>query len=133
MTKKRPRVGDPAIIDGEPATIGDIVNDDTIVFYDTERQEALKAIETIRRLPKQKQFSAKASFNPPPTGTRTWCTRDQLIWVVYSNVWSCYGRLLPRDDSGNSVRDRAKLHRIMGEPYDPAHEIACHIAHVTQG
>ena len=89
-----------------------------------------------------------------PGGQRTSASPDKVYWVEYSEAWSCHGRLLPRadvvkthvvggvicdvhDEDGEcimlapSVRRRAKIHRVIGQKYDPMNEIAAHIAHAT--
>lgn len=94
-----------------------------------------------------------------PGGQRTSARPDQVYWVEHSKAWTCFGRLLSRaevvkthvDESGvvcdtldehgdcivleQSDRKRhgihRKLHKGVSHPFDPAHEIAAHIAHVT--
>ncbi len=91
-----------------------------------------------------------------PGGMMTKANPSQVFWVGYSEAWSCNGRLLPRADIvkthvvngvvcdvhdeneeciiiAPSVRRQAKIHRRMGEAYNPRNEIAAHIAHITDG
>ena len=94
-----------------------------------------------------------------PGGQRTSASPGKVYWIEHSKAWTCFGRLLSRaevvkthvDKSGvvcdthdrhgdcivieQSVRKRYKIHRKVhkgvSHPFDPAHEIAAHIAHVT--
>lgn len=144
MATRKPKVGDPCIIDGAPAVIA-IIEGDTVEMHDETRVAAIKAIEAIRALPEEEQFAAKAAFNMDPdnprdTGTRTWASLGQMFWVGVSGVWSCFGRLLDRTPDGtldpagvpNSYHRSCKIHRKIGEDYDPTHEINCHIAYIAQ-
>lgn len=133
MATRKPKVGDPAIIDGMPAVIA-IIEGDTVEFHDEDRQAAVAQVMAIRALSEEDQKMARAEFamNPtPPSGTRTWALKKQVFWVGFSECWSCFGRLLSKAedrDDGSSIRSRAGLHRIADQPYDPTNEIAQHIA-----
>lgn len=91
-----------------------------------------------------------------PGGQRTSAAPDKVYWVEHSKAWTCFGRLLSRaevvethvDDNGvvcdthdengecivleQSDRKRfgihRKLHKGVSLPFDPAHEIAAHLA-----
>lgn len=94
-----------------------------------------------------------------PGGQRTSASPRKVYWVEHSGAWTCFGRLLSRaevvkthvdkggvvcdtlDEHGDCIvieqspRKRARIHRKVhkgvSHPFDPAHEIAAHIAHVT--
>ena len=90
-----------------------------------------------------------------PGGQRTSSDPGKVYWVEHSKAWTCFGRLLSRaevvkthkdkngvicdtlDEHGDCIvleqsdRKRAKIHKVMGQKFDPLHEIAAHIAHVT--
>ena len=133
MATRKPKVGDPAIIDGMPAVIA-IIDGDTVEFHDDDRVAAVVQVQAIQALPHEEQMLARAEFamNPtPPSGTRTWALKKQVFWVAFSECWSCFGRLLstaPDRDDDSSIRSRAGLHRDADQPYDPTNEIAQHIA-----
>jgi len=145
MATRKPKVGDPAIIDGMPAVIA-IIEGETVEFHDDVRVAVIAQVQAIRALPEEEQKMAMAEFamNPTPaSGTRTWALKKQVFWIEYSERWSCFGRLLSTEhdrwiDStdkdgndikiGSSIRSRAGLHRMADQPYDPTNEIAQHIA-----
>ena len=85
-------------------------------------------------------------------GTVTWARKDLVYYVEPASAWTANGRLLPRadivethlvdgvicdkhDENGEcimlepSVRRRANIHRVAGQPYDPILEVAAHVAH----
>jgi hypothetical protein len=90
-----------------------------------------------------------------PGGQRTSAHPKKVYWVEHAGAWTCFGRLLSRaevvkthvDDNGvicdthdehgecivteQSDRKRYRIHRKQGQAFDPAHEIAAHIAHAT--
>lgn len=180
MATRKPKVGDPAIIDGGPAVLT-AVTADTVEFKCPERVALEATIAELRAMPTgteeeaaaanaaKEKFQAEHEAKMPPMkervrlvghghalpgGTVTKASPGQVFWVEHSKAWSCYGRLLSRadvvktyvvdgkvcdehDEHGEcimvapSVRRQAKIHRVIGQAYDPKHEIATHIAHVT--
>ena len=94
-----------------------------------------------------------------PGGQRTSASPGKVYWVEHSKAWTCFGRLLSRaevvkthvdksgvvcdtlDEHGECIvvkqSDRKrygihrKVHKGVSHPFDPAHEIAAHIAQVT--
>lgn len=131
MAAKKPKVGDPAIIDGTPCVVARI-DAKGIEIHDEQRVTALARVAEIQAMPPDEAAKAKAAFelNPMPTGTAYFGALVRIMWVKYSEAWSLHGRLLShaQDESGRSVWSRAQVRKRMGEPYDPAHEIAAHIA-----
>ncbi len=137
MATKKPKVGDPAIIDGTPGQVVD-VNAKGIEIHDEERLAARAYVEEVRAMTPAKARAAKDAFekNPRPGGTAHYAAHARVMWVEYSKVWSLHGRLLSRtadSETGRSVWSRARLRRIAGEPYDPSIEISAHIAATIEG
>ena len=119
-------------------------------------KEAFQAEHDAKMPPMEERIRLVRHGHALPGGTVTKASPSQLFWIEYSSAWSCHGRLLPRadtpkteiieghicdvhDEDGNcllieeSVRRKAKLHRKVGEAYDPLNEVAAHIAYVTSG
>ncbi len=126
MAARKPKVGDPAIIDGEECRITN-VGDKQTTFKCMERIARDEELVALRALPfdteeeqalanaaKQKWMDAmdakigdKAERNRLANhghtghgcgGTVTWARNSMVFYVEPAQAWSVHGRLLPRAD-----------------------------------